>query len=366
MPFPFALLVIALLPPPHANARDYDTYRADYFKGAFCSAIGGACAADNDMISGLFQNPAALATGEPTWDFDGDYASRGIVEPGTVNGNNGAVESSAVGGLAYSTGKLGIGLSFIWRHSNVDSPTTIYEDFGKKLSTRLYGDVYNTQFRLPVAYHFASGESIGITFVVNHQFEELSISSPVNVLQTQPSATQLRITVGGLLPLSPDFRLGSWFRLPANLADYIAVSSPTSGFLSYREDFSQHGPWIWAIGGAYQASPTWSLYAENDTIGPTRQGYLFSYSVFTVDPSSTALTEKGRSIVFEPHLGARHKVNEKLRIHMGSYFENSRWEKVVGRVHGTGGISYQIGNFLEVIAGADVARRFTQVFFTFR
>jgi hypothetical protein len=366
MPQCLALLVSALLLPSLAQARDYDTYRADYFKGAFCSAIGGACAADNDMISGLFQNPAALATGEATWDFDGDYASRGIVEPGTVSGNNGAVDSSAVGGLAYSTGKWGMGLSFIWRHSNVDSATTIYEDSGKKLGTRLYGDVYTTQFRLPIAYHFNGGGSVGVTFVVNHQFEELNISNPVNVLQTQPSTTQLRILVGGLLPLSPDLRLGTWFRLPSNIADYIAFSSPTTGFVSYKEDFSQHSPWIWALGGAYQASPTWNLYAENDLIGPTRQGYLFSYSVFTVDSTNTALTEKGHSIVFEPHLGARHKFNEKLRMHMGAYFENSRWEKVAGRVHGTGGISYQVGNLVEVIAGADIARRFKQIFFTFR
>lgn len=365
MPSLLALILLALLPAP-ARARDYDTYRADYFKGAFCSAIGGACVADNDLISGLFQNPAALATGEATWDFDGDYASRSIAEPGTVNGNYGAVDSSAVGGAGYSSGRFGVGFAFVWRHSNVDSPTTIYEDGGKPLSTRLYGDVYITQFRVPLAYHFDSGLSLGATVVLTHQFAELNLADPAQILKTQPSTNQLRISVGGLYPVNSDLRLGSWFRFPVSIADYIAFASPTTGSISYQEDFTLYSPWIWAVGGAYQASPTWNLYAENDLIGPTRQGYLFSYSIFTADSRSTALTEKGHSVVFEPHLGARYKFNEHLRGHMGSYFENSRWEKVAGRIHGTGGVSYKFGEFLEVIAGADMARHFTQLFFTFR
>jgi hypothetical protein len=359
------LALLALLSAP-AQARDYDTYRADYFKGAFCSAIGGACVADNDIISGLFQNPAALATGEPTWDFDGDYSSRGLAEPGTVNGNYGAVDSSAVGGAAYSTGKFGGGFSIVWRRANVDSPTMITEDSGKRISTRLYGNTYLTQFRIPLAYHFESGASVGITLVFNHQHEELNLADSAQVLQTQPSTNKLRIALGGLYPASPDLRLGSWFRIPVSLANYVAFASPATGFISYKEDFTQHAPWIWGVGGAYQASRSWTLYAENDLIGPTPEGYLFSYAIFTADSSSKALIEKGRSIAFEPHIGARHQINQKLHLHMGGYYENARWENISGRVHATGGVSYQIGNFVEVIAGADVARRFTQLFFTFR
>jgi len=361
----FALFLFSLLQAAPALARDYDTYRSDYFKGAFCTAIGGACAADNDLVSGLFQNPAALATGEPDWDFDGDYASRDIAEQG-VNGTSGAVDSSAVGGIGYSTGRWGAGLAFIWRRSSVNSPTTLVEDNGKTINTTLYGNAYSAQIRLPVAYHFDNGGSVGITFSLNRQDQRLDLIDPSEAVQNQPSSTELRFTVGGLMPISEKIRLGTWFRSGVTLADYIAFTSTSTGFVSYKETFSQHAPWIWALGAAYEASPSWTLYAENDLIGNTPQGYLFTYSNFSASPPASALVEKGRSVVFEPHAGARHSFNEKLGIHFGSYFENSRWEKVNGRIHGTAGVSYQFGKLVEVIAGADVARSYTQLFFTFR
>ncbi|MGZ3649993.1 MAG: hypothetical protein ACXVB9_18030 [Bdellovibrionota bacterium] len=361
-PFVFLLSVLQAAP---AWARDYDIYRSDYFKGAFCSAIGGACAADNDLISGLFQNPAAMATGEPVWDFDGDYVSRDIVEQG-VNGNSGAVDSSAVGGIGFSNGRWGTGLAFVWRRSAVSSPTTLVEDSGKTINTVLYGNAYSTQLRIPFGYHFESGESLGITISLNRQFQKLDLIDPTVAAQTQPSSTEVRFMLGGLMPLSEKIRLGTWFRTGVTLADYIAFTSNYTGFVSYKEVFSQHAPWIWAMGAAYEASHDWTLYAENDLIGTTPDGFLFTYTNFSASPPAGSLVAKGRSVVFEPHAGARHSFNEKLRVHFGSYYENSRWEKITGRLHGTGGVSYQFGKLLEVIAGADVARRYAQLFFTFR
>ena len=106
------------------------------------------------------------------------------------------------------------------------------------------------------------------------------------------------------------------------------------------------------------------LFAETDVIGPTSNGYLFSYSNFT-DATLPERREKGRSIFIEPHVGARLRLSNRLRAHLGSYFENARWQDAYGRVHGTLGLSYSLWG-LDWIAGVDSAKDYTQLFFTFR
>ncbi|HEY8278201.1 MAG TPA: hypothetical protein VIH99_01170 [Bdellovibrionota bacterium] len=360
----FVFLILLFTGSPAARAREYDIYRADYFKGAFCAAIGGACAADDDMVSGFFQNPAALATGEERWDFDGDYASRSILEPGLI-GNSGAAESYAAGGIGYSPGSWGAAIAFNWKHSDVDSPTTITDSAGANLNTRLYGDAYIMSLRLPMAVHLGNGVSIGMTISLNSQYQSLSLLDTAEVVKTSDHDESLRFSLGTLIPLSEKVRLGSWFRFPFSFEDDIQFSRSSTGAVTYREAFSLHSPWIWALGAAVSSVPHWFFYAENDLVGPTTGGYLFSYRTFSSSTAAAPPREKGRSVVFEPHLGARYSIDDRWTLHLGSYYENSRWESVRARVHGTTGISRKVGNF-ELIAGIDAARSYSQIFFTFR
>ena len=120
MIIPVFLILSTLAIHEKAEARTYDLYRSDRrFKGAFCTAIGGACVADDDIVTGIFENPASLATGKPDWDFDGDYSAKSNLEPG-MNDNLDRNESTAVIGTSYSRGSWGIGLAFALQNDDVE------------------------------------------------------------------------------------------------------------------------------------------------------------------------------------------------------------------------------------------------------
>ena len=112
-------------------------------------------------------------------------------------------------------------------------------------------------------------------------------------------------------------------------------------------------------------------------IGQTFNGYELTYDTFATASGDRLLIQKGRSISFELRLGYRQHlppflnpfspvIAERTTLHLGTYFEPPRRDGFSGRVHGTGGLSYSIPNFLELMGGADVASDYVQVFFTFR
>ena len=85
----------------YSSARYYDLYRADYTKGSYCSAIGGACASDIDFDNSFFQNSASLTAGGADFDYDYDYIEGNNLEPG-MKGANSVSETSFMFAIAYS------------------------------------------------------------------------------------------------------------------------------------------------------------------------------------------------------------------------------------------------------------------------
>jgi hypothetical protein len=98
----------------------------------------------------------------------------------------------------------------------------------------------------------------------------------------------------------------------------------------------------------------------------TGSGYLFSYNSLSAAINDSALTPKGRNIALEPHAGYRLPLKGKFKLHLGSYFEAPRTQGVSGRLHGTGGVSFELFNFVEIIGGVDFASQYQQVIFSFR
>jgi len=112
-----------------AKARVYDLYRADAPKGTFCSAIGGACVADPDLVSGLLQNPASLSAGLPAWNFDFDYNFAGNSEPGAKSSNS-ITEGTYFAGIALNRGEWGVGLAAVGRKSQTETSVDVTDSQG--------------------------------------------------------------------------------------------------------------------------------------------------------------------------------------------------------------------------------------------
>ena len=350
-----------------AEAREYDLYRSDYFKGAFCEAIGGACAADTDLVTALFQNPAALATGKADWDFDGDISKKFNLEPGVTLTGTQATESVGVGGAGYSTGKFGIGASASFQTANFTADLSILDSGGNTQTTSLNTKAKTNQYRIPIGFMIRPGFSLGVTVaLVTHQ-QEIGFASSSTNLTSAKSNTVVALTAGALYDLNPDFSIGSWVRFPKTLLEPVSFDSTIlSTNISYSETFALHYPLIWATGARYAFNPRWTVFGETDLIGTTGDGYLLTYNTLSSQLGDLRLKPKGRYAVLEPHWGLRYHFTEKATLHFGGYFETSRWQNVAGLLHTAGGLSYKFENFLEVIAGLDVTKSSTQIVFTFR
>ncbi len=361
------MLFLLLFISEPAMARVYDLYRSDRrFKGAFCTAIGGACAADADIITGVFENPAALATGESNWDFDGDYSNKSHLEPGMKLSND-VSETSGVVGASFSTGKFGIGMAFARQVIDVQTDLKIYSHLGLPKTTRVTNKATLTQFRLPLGLQVNSRLSFGIGFSVSSHHQELSLSTAPQDINEASSPLSMSATIGALYQLLPSLRLGSWIRFPSTIYESIAFTSQSPGTsITYREDLALHYPWIWAMGTQLNLNSRNTLFFEADTIGTTENGYLLSYDTISAALSDSSLRAKGRWIVLEPHIGYRYGLSEKTKLHLGTYYETSRWVGLPGRLHGTGGVSYLAFELVDLIAGIDIANGYGQFIFTFR
>jgi hypothetical protein len=360
--------VLALLFPGGAEARVYDMYRSDSPKGAFCDAIGDACVADLAVENAFFQNPAVLATGESDWNFDGDIAAKTNLEPGSDPGNL-VTETESNGGVGISTGRFGVGASMSWQKDAVEGKLLIFDENGNPLTTRMSTSASLLQFNLPLAYLVWPNLSLGITPSLFRHNQDLNIPNSTSAGASAPRSTGFGLKVGALYQPSDRLRFGTWYQIPTSLYEtQIFTAQAQSTSISYHENFALHFPWVWALGAGLDTAGGYSFFLENDLIGPTYHGNLLTYDSLSSagDAADKTSVTKGKNLVAQPHWGIRKTLSRKFTAHFGGYFETSRWDGFKGRLHTSAGLSFLIGDWLEIIGGGEVARGFTRVFFTFR
>ncbi len=363
-------LFFSLLSPREGSARVYDLYRADYTKGAFCSAIAGACAADEDVENAYFQNPAALSASQKGLSFDGDYNGSSNLEPG-MKGTNEVSESQFMGGLGWSFPRWGFAISVAGRKDRVLSNVSLIDDQGLTKKFPLTTDSTNIQIHLPVSYQIYPDTSLGVAVSLESVSESIQGSSGTRASISQVGLPiRIGLRFGAILHPSKKLRLGSWLKTP--ISNYAVIDFAAQAFsnqLNYHEDVAYHQPWIWAWGAQWNPwSDRRAFLMDIDIVGPTSDGFLLTYDSFSTALGDSRIRAKGRSVIFEPRLGFRTPwySGSKGTLLLGSYFEASRHEGLAGRAHVTGGISYPIGNWFELMAGGDIAQDFAQIFFTFR
>ena len=363
-------LCVALLAPKEGAARVYDLYRADYVKGAFCSAIAGACAADEDVENAYFQNPAALSAGESGINFDGDYNGSSNLEPG-MKGSNDVSEVQFMAGFGWNFARWGAAISVAGRKDHVISNVSLIDEQGFTRKFPLTTDSTELQVRLPFSYQVDPKTSLGIALSVESVSQTIQGSQGTRAAISQVGfPIRLGLTFGGILRPSKKLRLGSWLRSPtSNYAKIDFAAQAYSNQLNYHEDVAYHQPWIWAWGGQWNPwSDRRAFLLDLDFVGPTSEGFLLTYDSFSTALGDARIRAKGRSVVVEPRLGYRGPWYPGSRgtLMLGGYFESSRWEGLRGRGHLTGGVSYPVSTWFELMAGGDIAKDFAQVFLTFR
>ncbi|MBC7693527.1 MAG: hypothetical protein H7222_17305 [Methylotenera sp.] len=360
-------LVLAGLGYREAFARTYDSYRSDYPKGAFCSAIAGACASDDDLENSFFQNPSALTSKGPDWNFDGDFQDSSNLEPG-VRKSKDISEQNFMGGIGWGGEQWGIGLSFTGRNTRVIGTTAVQSSGGTRQVFATTARANSLQFNLPVSYRVSSHLSVGASLIVSSFSENLSADpSAGTFISSNNDRPRVGVSVGFIESLNANWRVGSWFRSAiANRTQLSVDSDAVSPPVHSQEEFLVNNPWILATGASWMPwADSRTLLFDVDVIGKTSQGDLLGYYA---PQSGGNLTPKGRRITFEPRLGYRMPYAHEARgtIHTGLYYEPSRRPEFGGRVHVTGGLSYHVLSWLELMAGADVSRDFFQFFLTFR
>ena len=372
-------VLLGLFVSQNASARYYDLYRADYVKGPFCSVIAGACATDLDFDSSFFQNPASLTASGSNWDYDYDLIKGNNLEPGTKPGND-VSASTFMGAVAFSGEKYGVGISLLKQTTKVSAIGILSDDAAggtAQFKTNTTADIY--QINVPFSYRVNSDLNIGISL------NAIFLSADTNVSGSQGSATytagqfgpSLGFALGAIYRLSPEFVIGGWFKNPMTFytrQDITANSSFTK--FSYSEDLALHYPWLSAVGiGWTPWQDKNGVFFDLNYVGRTFDGYLLSYDNFAAAEANNRLTRKGRFGVIDPRLGARlpwYKGSTGT-VSLGTYYEHSRWDSVDGLMHYTGGLAYLFPNFkflmfdgVEIMLGADIAKNYQTIFFTYR
>lgn len=353
--------------PTPAQARNYDLYRSDRrFKGGFCSAIGGACAADDDLVTGIFENPASLATGRADWDFDGDYSTHIAPEGDSADATDRSIQSGILG-AGYSTGDFGFGAGVSADVDKADAVSSVIDADGNVQRLRAQERTSSFQVHVPFGVAVTTALSLGAALTVSHTRQLIAEADNDGPADNAVSGYSLGVSLGALYTYSPRLRFGTWYRFPTHLYDTLHLTtSPPATVVNYKEDFAFHNPWLWALGAQIGLGEENRLYLELDVIGSTRDAFLYSFTTFSAAPNETRLRRKGRDIVLEPHVGFRTPLGRGFRLHTGSYYENTRVDDAANRLHGTVGISAAVFDKLEIIGGVDVSRNYQQLIFTFR
>ena len=355
-----------------AKARVYDLYRADAPKGAFCSAIGGACVADPDLVSGLLQNPASLSAGLPAWNFDFDYNFAGNSEPGAKSSNS-ITEGTYFAGIALNRGEWGVGLAVVGRKSQTETSVDVTDSQGLTQKFPLEATSTMLEFRLPVAYRLSHHLIIGLTFSATLWSQSLvgNNGSRADIMR-QSAPVRWSGRIGIYDKTNAHWSFGSTLKVPATRYSHLTFDTQAySNSLHYEEDIALHEPWIWTVGTRWTPwNDERALLFDLKTIGTTENGYQLTYDTFASAFGEKTLHEKGRSIIFEPHLGYQIPIrwieNRKSAILLGSFYENARLDGIDGRIHFTAGVVYEAIRDFQFMIGGDFARNFSQIFFTFR
>jgi hypothetical protein len=367
------LFLLTLLFATSAEARVYDLYRADLPKSAFCSAIGGACSADPDLESGFYQNPASLTAGEPSWNFDFDYNGTGNTQLGAKSSNS-VYEGNYSGGMGWNHGDWGIAIAFIEKQSETDSSVSVTDSRGLTQNFPLVATSTSLDVRIPLSYRINPRLSLGFALSATFWNQGLAGGNGSRAVVTrQSSPIRWVARLGGIYhEPNSNWSYGSWFKMPATRYTHITFDTlADSNSLHYDEDIALHDPWVWALGSRWTPwSDERALMADFRMIGPTPMGYQLTYDTFAAAFGESRLHTKGRTLAYEPRLGyqmpTHFKEGRKSLLMMGTFYEGARSDGPSGRIHFTGGLSYEIFSGFEVMIGGDVAKNFTQLFLTFR
>ncbi len=365
--------VVVILASSSAHARVYDLYRSDAPKGAFCSAIAGACSADPELENGFYQNPASLTAGAAKWNFDLDYDGSGNLEPGS-KGENSIQESTFSGGIGGSWENWGIGLGFVQKRTEVDSTVAVTDSLGLVQKFPLSSTSSSLDLLVPISRRVNSRLSVGMG--VSASIWSLSLvggnGSRAQVTRdSAPIRWGFRVGTYFHEPAS-SWSFGSWLRLPSTRYSHVVFDTQAySNSLHYEEDVARHDPWVWATGARWTPWRDGKFFLlDLKFIGPTTDGYLLTYDTFATAFGESQLRAKGRSIVVEPRAGfqipTHFRSGRKSTLLLGSFLESSRREGLGSRVHFTGGLSYEAISGFEFMIGGDIAKDFAQLFITFR
>ncbi len=359
-----------------ANARIYDVYRADYMKGPFCTAIGGACASDPDFDNSFFQNPASLEAGHENWDYDYDYNKSGNPEPGT-NKNNTLEESSFMAGALYAGETWGYGFSVSVMNTAVHTTAVLIDEQDRARSIVIDERARTYMFSFPVGFKVNSNLSLGASLSALFQHHELDVDHSIGTASKPKNEIPFpTLNLGAIYQDQPSLRFGVWAKLPNIYSYSLGLQLQSFGnTVNYQEDIVLYFPWMLNFGVSYiPFKDERTLFFDLDIIGSSENSFLQSFDALSSSLKNKDLVEKGRSIVIEPRIGWRSAWTRGSSgtYMLGSYYENSRWQNESGRLHATMGLSYKwnvnffIFETVELMGGLDLAPNYQQVFVTYR
>ncbi len=370
-------------------------YQLEVFQGPVVSSqrvvgMGGAYIGLAEGVAGHLDNPAAFAvrsvfSGNPKLDWDFGFAIFDVIGNDTdleMSGRGGEFADAGVfqGGANIKLGRLGFGLHL--GQTTFDLPVKAKNTDGD-LVVQMKGDeplLYawkQRTFGLGLAWAFFDGEWVLGTIVgwanaimANGQTEQsLQMSSSVG------------LDNWGLLwaPRSAPWRLGLNLKLPVTMTQ--ENSSAFGG--DFVNDLGNlvvpaavNIPWSVGVGGAYSiwgerplnvrpAYGTKPIPADSVADDKVPRRYL----LVTADLVLTGATDEGigvqgwleqevdragRAWTLSARAGAEGEViPDWLILRAGSYFEPSRFEGRLGRLHGTAGFDVKVPLPLERL-GVDV------------
>ena len=362
--------IISIASAPVASfAKNYDAYRSDYAKGAFCSAIAGACASDFNPENSFFQNPASLESSTPDLVYDGDYNPSDNLEPGMKVGNE-VSDSTFMGGVAHAGPEWGLGFAFSGRLSQVKASSTLFDDndVARDIKTTTSGTTLT--FNIPAAIKLTPNLVVGAALLGLYYKENINIEeAPSSNSSAIDKLPKLGLSIGALFTLNQYFRVGSWFRTPITYSvhqhiDYQKFGSP----LIFDEDINLKYPFMSATGISIMPwGDTRTLFVDIDVVGTTLYGFERTLDTFEGAANDRALRAKGRKAVIEPHIAWRSPWwTESLgTFTVGYYFETSRWRGLPGRNHLVASVSYKL-SLGEPIIALDVAPDYFGMQISFR
>ncbi len=363
------IYLILLLSSSLTSAKNYDVYRADYAKGAFCVALAGACASDNNPENSFFQNPASLQAGSPDWVYDGDYNPSDNTEPGMKTSNE-ISDATYMGGIAKSGDEWGVGIAFSGRLSNVKAQSTIFDDsdIGHPINTT--NSSTTLMFNIPIAKKVTPQFTAGVAVIGLYYRETLAVegssASKTTAINKLP---KLGLSIGGLYSINSYFRVGSWLRLPITYdvnqyLKYQGFGSP----VTINETVSLMYPYMSATGISIMPwADQRTIFFDIDVIGTTLYGYERTLDSFERETNDHVLRAKGRIAVLEPHLAWRSPwwAGSDGTYTVGAYYETSRWRDLPSRFHGVVSVAYKF-SLGEPIVALDYAKDFMGLQISFR